>query len=104
MNGIVAIQHVADQPPDAAVADDDDAGLLAFRRGLRRRFVPGRSRRQTDAAPSFASPGIASIDSAITADQRRRERAIDEASRQGGADHHEAELAGQADGPQPFMR
>ena len=59
----VPVEHVANQRANAAVADNDDAGRLAVRRDLR---APSRRRAPRGAepmrAPSFARPGITSID------------------------------------------
>ena len=86
------VEHVADQRADAAVADDDDAGLLAVRRDFGRSFLAlsGLSR---CALRAWRAPGITEHRYRHRADQRRRKRAIDEAARERNADHHKAELA-----------
>ena len=60
----VHVEHVADERPDPAVADDDDPRRFAFRRRLLRRRI-GRARISGSiSAPSRASAGMASIETA----------------------------------------
>ena len=106
MNGNrVPVEHVADQRADAAVADNDDARRLALRRDLRRlRRRPRLAAREPMRAPSFARPGIDEHRDRDRADERGRQRAIDEASGERGADHHEAELAAGPEQEATFRR
>ncbi len=90
---LVDVEHVADQRADPAVADDDDAALVAFGRRLLRRRVGARARAGVDQRAELCERRNGEHRDRDGADQRHRQGAVDQSAGEGRADHHEAEFA-----------